>query len=346
MSLAHQYVERSSGRVRQEKLFGDRLVRFLYHPLRERAPALFRILTGARSSSALAFFNYDLALAGWIAGNWRFLRECGVDLGEGLDPPEALDTARKIFERRIRYWDCRPLPADPGAVVSPADARVVVGSFRETAQLFLKDKFFGFDELLGCDQPGWRAAFAGGDFAIFRLTPDKYHYNHTPVAGEVVDLYDLDGTFHSCNPQAVVTVATPYSKNRRVVTVIDTDVPGGSGVGRVAMIEVVALMIGDVVQCYSAERYDAPRPLRPGMFLRKGQPKSLYRPGSSTDILIFEPGRVEFAEDLRRNQQRRDVSSRFSLGFGRPLVETEVAVRSLLAHPAGNPTHPNQEIVP
>ena len=52
-------------------------------------------------------------------------------------------------------------------------------------------------------------------------------------------------------PGAVVALVTPYSKNSRVVTIIDTEVPGGTGVGLVAMIEVVALMIGEVVQCYS-----------------------------------------------------------------------------------------------
>ena len=333
MPLPHQYIERSSGVVRDEKLFGDRVVHFLYHSLRERSPALFQWLTGARSSAALAFFNYDLALAARVSGNGRFLAECGVDLGECLDPPETLDTARKVFERRIRYCECRPLPEEPSAILSPADARVIVGSFAETSQLFIKDKFFAFEELLGLDRAGWRAVFTGGDFALFRLTPDKYHYNHAPVSGEVVDFYQIDGTFHSCNPQAVVTVATPYSKNRRVVTIIDTDVPGGSGIGRVAMIEVVALMIGEVVQCYSAERYEDPRPMYPLLYMKKGQPKSLYRPGSSTDVLIFEPGRVEFAEDLVRNQRRRDVASRFSRGFGEALVETEVAVRSLLARP-------------
>ncbi|HEY7745554.1 MAG TPA: phosphatidylserine decarboxylase, partial [Desulfuromonadales bacterium] len=240
---------------------------------------------------------------------------------------------RKVFERRIRYWECRPLPAAPEAIVSPADARVVVGSFREGDDLFLKGKFFSYEELLGGGRPEWREAFAGGDFAVFRLTPDKYHYNHAPVSGVVVDCYELDGTYHACNPQAVVTVATPYSKNRRTVTVIDTDVEGGSQVGLVAMIEVVALMIGAVEQCYSAMRYDDPQPMRPGLFLERGQPKSLYRPGSSTDVLIFQPGRIRFADDLLRNQLRRDVVSRFALGFGAPLVETEVAVRSLLAHP-------------
>jgi len=113
--------------------------------------------------------------------------------------------------------------------------------------------------------------------------------------------------------------------------VFDTDVPGGTGVGLVAMIEVVALMIGDIVQCYSDVAYDDPVPVVPGLAVARGCPKSLYRPGSSTDVLLFQPGRVCFAADLLHNQRRRDVQSRFSHGFGRPLVETEVRVRSLIA---------------
>jgi phosphatidylserine decarboxylase len=304
--------------------------------VRENAPLLFRMLTGARMSSVLGLINFDLPFAGGFAGNRRFLAECGVDLGECLQPHEFFDTPRKVFERQIRYWECRPMPDDPRAVVSPADARVLVGSFRESSLLFLKEKFFDFEEFLGRDKQEWLRAFAGGEFAVFRLTPDKYHYNHVPVAGRVADIYEIPGGYHSCNPGAVVEAVTPYSKNKRVVTVINTDVPGGTGVGLVAMIEVVALMIGEIVQCYSGARYDDPQEVKPGMFLVKGAPKSLYRPGSSTDVLIFQEGRVAFAEDLVRNMHVNNVESRFSLGFGRPLVETDVKVRSLVATAAGN----------
>ena len=68
-----------------------------------------------------------------------------------------------------------------------------------------------------------------------------------------------------------------------------------------------------------------------GHFLRKGCPKSLYRPGSSTDVLIFEPDRIEFCPDLVINSSRSGVHSRFSgLTWG-PLVETDIKVRSPLA---------------
>lgn len=327
--MRHQYIERDSGLVRDEQLLGDRLVRLLYDPVRERSDWLFRALTGPRSSRTLALFNFDLALGTRLCRREKFLAGCGVALDECLDPPATLDTPRKVFERRIRYWECRPMPADAGAVVSPADARVVIGALAAGATFFIKEKFFSLDELLG-EREAWLRAFADGDFAVFRLTPDKYHYNHVPVSGRVVDLYTVDGCYHSCNPRAVVEVVTPYSKNKRTVTVIDTDVPGGTGVGLVVMVEVVALMIGGIEQRYCRTFYDDPQPVAVDMFLEKGQPKSLYHPGSSTDVLLFQRGRVKFAADLLDNQARCDVHSRFTRGFAQPLVETDLKVRSLL----------------
>lgn len=330
-TIPHQYIERDSGEIRTEKLYGDRFIRLLYNEVRENAPILFRLCTSAQASSLLGFINFDAPFAAGFTGNRRFLAGCGVDLTECIEKPEFFNTPRKVFERQIRYWERRPMPADPRTVVSPADARVLVGSFRESSALFLKEKFFYYEELLGYDKREWLRSFQGGDFVICRLTPDKYHYNHTPVSGEVVDIYEISGGYHSCNPGAVVQIATPYSKNKRVVTIIDTDVDNGSGVGLVAMIELVALMIGDIVQCYSEECYHSPQAVERGTFLKKGAPKSLYRPGSSTDVLIFQEGRISFADDLVGNMLNRHAESRFSQGFGRPLVETDVKVRSLIA---------------
>lgn len=338
--IAHQYIDRQSGRLQSERLYQDRLVLFFYSRVRESMPAMFRMLTSRNSTRLLGYLNYDTR---WGSGACRrFLREHGIDLQECLDNPANFQTARQVFERKIRYWECRPMIDDTQAVASPCDARVLVGSLSEDSMLFVKDKFFDHQELLGREHAHWQAMFAGGDYAIFRLTPEKYHFNHAPVSGRVVDHYFVEGDYHSCNPGAAVLLATPYSKNRRVVTIIDTDVAGGTGIGKVAMIEVVALMIGDIVQCYSDSHYDHPQPVVPGLFVKRGQVKSLFRPGSSTTVLLFEKQRVRFAPDLLVNQASSTVHNRYSLGFGQPLIETDVRLRSPIAHALMNKLIPRK----
>ncbi|MDD5168606.1 MAG: phosphatidylserine decarboxylase [Syntrophales bacterium] len=328
--IQHQYIDRESRKVLTEDLYGNDAVRFLYSGLRENAPFAFRLLTSAWASKWLGYLNYESFIGDKILNNGSFLKTCGINGAECLEDPRRLDTIQKVFERKIRYWECRPMPKDPGTVVSPADSRMLYGSLSETSSLFIKGKFFDFEELIGKDKKTWLSAFHDGDFAVFRLTPEKYHYNHTPVSGKVVDFYSIMGAYHSCNPHAVLTVVTPYSKNKRIVTIFDTDVPGGTNVGVVAMIEVVALMIGGIVQCYSKKRYNDPVAIGTGMFVEKGLPKSLFRPGSSTVVLMFEKNRLRFADDIVANMSSYGVESIFSQGFGRPMVETDVKVRSLI----------------
>jgi phosphatidylserine decarboxylase len=331
---AHQYVERATESIANERLLGNKFIRALYSPKLENAPLLWKLASSRYVSEVLGYLNYDNALLARMSGMQRFLRTCGINSRELVDDPAKLDTLRKVFERKIRYWECRPLPRMEPCIVCPADSRVMLGSLRESSGLFLKGKFFDFPELLGGKGSRWVRRLADGDFAVFRLTPERYHYTHVPAAGCVADFYAIGGRYHSCNPNAAVQLLTPYSKNRRVVTIIDTDCDGGEQIGYVAMIEVVALMVGQIEQRYSEERYDDPQPMERGMWLRKGAPKALFRPGSSTVVLLFQPGRISFASDLVRNQQKPGVRSRYAAKFGLPVIETDVKVRTLLAHSA------------
>lgn len=335
MMHVHQYIDRDTGRICDEKLIADKWVQWLYGHAREKTPTLFKALTSMQMSQWLAFIQFDMPQQRRPAKIRKIIHDLNIDPQECLSPIDELDTARKLFERKIKYWLCRPLAEDRQTIVAPADAKAIVGSLERCKDLFIKEKFFSYKELLGRRKTYSLKAFDRGDFAVFRLTPDKYHYNHTPVAGNVIDFYAIDGDCHSCNPAAVVAEVTPFSKNKRVVTIIDTDVAGGTHVGLVAMVEVVALMIGDIVQAYSNHYYNNPQPMTPGMYLKKGQPKSLFRPGSSVVVLFFQKNRMMFDTDLNANAYRTEVQSRFSQGFQQPLVETNVQVRSSIGESVG-----------
>jgi phosphatidylserine decarboxylase len=327
METTHQYIDRYSGEIRHELLKADRLIRLMYSSLRENAAFLFRTLTSSVLTEMIAWSHYDNPLTLNPSHIRRMIRDLRINTDELLEP-ECTRSMRSLFERKITYWETRPMPAGSDNVVSPCDARMIPGSLTQDTSFFIKHKFFDIKELLGKDKNDWLNAFDGGHYAVFRLTPDKYHYNHAPVTGKVVDFYDINGRYHSCNPSAVIELVTPYSKNKRVVTVINTDIPGGTGAGLVAMVEIVALMIGDIEQAYSDSAYDDPRKLTLNEVMLKGQPKSLFRPGSSTVVLLFQKDRFAFSPDLLENVRRTDVKSRFSKGFDQSLVETDLDVRS------------------
>lgn len=330
MHSTHRFIHRESGKVLSEELLADSAIRFIYSTVREKAPWFFSALTGRSITSLLGFLNYDLALNARFSGSDRFMKKFGINTDDCLLPAEELDTPRKIFERRIAYWRSRPMDEAAGVIVSPADSKMLVGSLDESSTLYLKGKFFDFQELLGSEKQHLHAQLERGDYAVFRLTPEKYHFTHAPVSGIVREIYEVDGCYHSCNPSSALALATPLSKNSRVVTVIDTDVEKGSGVGTVVMVEIVALMIGEILQCYSDERYQTPVPVSAGLFMKKGQPKALFRPGSSTVALFFERDRIGISRDLLVNQWRHDVGNRFSAWLELPVVETEVTVRSTI----------------
>lgn len=328
--MNHYYIERSTGIPVKETFFSDKLINFIYNPIYENFNFVFKILTGKYSSKAAAYFNYESLLKSKLSDTKRLMRDLKIKEDELYLTQNKRLTPKLIFERKIYYWDKRPLNKDLSSIASPCDSRVITGDDSNKALYFIKEKFFSYDDLIPSKKE-WSKTFKSGCFAIFRLTPDKYHYNHTPVSGKVVDFYEIDGVYHSCNPSVVSKIDKPFCKNKRVVTILDTDVENGSNIGKVCMVEVAALMIGEIIQCYSQKRYEHPKPIKKGMFIEKGQPKSRFAPGSSTVIILFEKGKIRFDDDLIENRNR-NIESRFSKDFTTPLIETDINVREQIAY--------------
>jgi phosphatidylserine decarboxylase len=332
-SADHQYIDRDTKLAVDEFFLSDRHIRWLYSEAREIAPRVFAWLTHSkRLNQLLATINFDKPFSHTGDGLAQIAANLRIDFSELAVALPEKPSWREVFGRKIRYWELRPLPALPQAIVSPCDARLLTGSFAQQQHLQLKGKFFDLSELLDA-RSTWIRAFGSGDWAVFRLTPEQYHYTHCPVSGVVEDVYEAGSAYHSCNPTANIELVTALSKNRRSITVINTDCPGGSGVGLVAMIEVVALLIGRVRQAYSEHLYRDASPVFLEQTVKRGAVKSEFMPGSSSVVLLFEANRIRFDDDLASNQCRTDVRSRFSSAYGRPLVETQVRVRSQIAVP-------------
>src|SRR5215831_20730579 len=102
--LNHQYVERNTRQVREERFYGDLAVRALYSPALERASLLTKLASSQWLSGALASLNYHTCLGSRATQMSEFLRRSDIDFSECLDSPEKLDTAEEIFQRKILFW--------------------------------------------------------------------------------------------------------------------------------------------------------------------------------------------------------------------------------------------------
>lgn len=328
--MEHFYIERKTCNPVKEKFFSNSMVKFLYNPLRENYNFLFKMLTSSRSSKAAAFFYYDfLPALNPLKSVNELLDEFSIEKSELYPDLESYKNPKSVFERKINYLTKRPMPDSDFSIVSPCDSRISIGDENSNSVFFIKNKFFSMEELIS--KKKWSDTFKLGNFAVFRLTPDKYHYNHCPVSGIVEDFYEIEGANHSCNPYAVQKIEKPLSKNRRAVTIINTDVSGGTKAGMVAMVEIAALMIGKIIQCCSSNLYDENKEMKKGLFLKKGMPKSRFAPGSSTVVLLFEKNKVRFDEDLLFFSKLKNIPSIFTNDFENPLVEIDLNVREQIA---------------
>lgn len=143
----HQYIDRISGDIRTETLLGDRLVQLIYSRIRD-AGFLFKALTGSLATDVLACFNYDWPVRHKQKRIQAMIRDLKINMDEVIDP-DRIRSVRSLFERKIAYWKTRPMAHEPGTVVSPADSRMVPGSLSKGSALFIKEKFFDVEELLG-----------------------------------------------------------------------------------------------------------------------------------------------------------------------------------------------------
>ncbi|MEM9483923.1 MAG: phosphatidylserine decarboxylase, partial [Cyanobacteria bacterium P01_F01_bin.116] len=127
-------------------------------------------------------------------------------------------------------------------------------------------------------------AYYGGSALIVRLTPYDYHRFHFPDAGIAHASRNIPGQYHSVNPIALAKIPTVFSLNKRAVTTFVSQ-----NFGSIAYVEVGALTVGSIVQTYVPGRVD------------KGQEKGHFQYGGSTLVLLFEPEKITFDDDLMQD---------------------------------------------
>lgn len=228
-----------------------------------------------------------------------FIEQYELDADEFESAPEEFGSFNEFFFRKLKP-SARPIDADDSSVVFPADGRhLCVPDLSRCEGLFVKGQMFDLPTLLADD--ALARQYAQGSLLLSRLCPVDYHRFHFPASGTPGNTKLLNGYLYSVNPIALCQNIQILATNKRTLTVLETE-----RLGKVLLLEIGATCVGGICQTY-----------QPGEPVAKGDEKGYFKFGGSSTITIFEPGRVEFDADLRRQSEtQRELYARIGDHLG------------------------------
>ncbi|KAK3360116.1 phosphatidylserine decarboxylase-domain-containing protein [Lasiosphaeria hispida] len=281
--------DRTTGQITEEKMsvYVRLGIRLLYKGLKSNNMEKKRIRKLLKSMSIKQGKKFDDPAS--KAEIPKFIEFHQLDLSEVLLPLSDFKNFNQFFYRALKP-DARPCsaPENPRIAVSPADCRSVVFNRIDVAQnIWVKGREFSVKRLLGNAFPEDVARYEGGALGIFRLAPQDYHRFHIPVDGIMRDYKTVEGEYYTVNPMAIRSALDVYGENVRVLVPIDSP-----DFGRVMVICVGAMMVGSTVITRQA-----------GEQVKRAEELGYFKFGGSTLILLFEPGKMEFDDDLAENSK-------------------------------------------
>lgn len=308
--------DRRTGHIQEERMsvYVRLGIRLLYKGMKSSRMETGRTRKMLRSMSIKQGRKYDApSSAKDIPG---FIAFHQLNMQEVLDPVSSFKSFNEFFYRKLQPG-ARPCaqPEDPRIAVSPADCRsVVFNTINEATEIWVKGQNFSLQRLFGSAYPDEVTRFHGGSFGIFRLAPQDYHRFHIPVDGILGEARTIEGQYYTVNPMAIRSNLDVYGENVRVLVPIDTEV-----FGRVMIVCVGAMMVGSTVIT-----------AKEGSHVKRTDELGYFKFGGSTILLIFEPGKLVFDEDLTQNAKQS--------------IETLLRVGSTIGHPPGIEDAPNESL--
>jgi len=286
------FVDRTSKKTKQEKVYGGAFLDLLYG-------------NGMLSKWFSPFLRYIVAQWRWMSCfyGWLqktrlsrckivpFIEKFHVDPREFLEPVNSFKSFNDFFIRRLKET-ARPIATGYDIAIVPADGRCLVFENIENSDGFLiKGVKFCLEEFLVdrvlCEQ------YKHGAMAIIRLCPSDYHRFHFPSNCLPQAARPIDGALYSVNPVALKKDIAILTKNKREITVLLTKT-----FGQILYVEIGATYVGSIYQTFI-----------PNEFYAKGDEKGYFSFGGSCIVLFFEPGRIQFDQDLldasRKNMEMR-----------------------------------------
>lgn len=273
--------ERYTGQLVKEKVFGEKILRFLY--------------SDSRMGKALRHFISRHPLWSQMYGWWQsqswtkskvapFIKDFDMDPSEFVKDVAEFDSFNDFFIRKLKT-DARPIAESDHVVITPADARyMAIPNIQESDGFLVKGEKFSLATYLQDDELAEK--YRTGTMVMARLCPTDYHRFHFPTSGLCSPTEWINGWLYSVNPIALRQNIHIFSHNKRCYNILKTE-----HFGDVLISEIGATSVGTIIQTFREEKQV------------KGAEKGYFSFGASSIILMFEPGKIELEKDLAATAQ-------------------------------------------
>jgi phosphatidylserine decarboxylase len=280
---AIQYWNRSTQQIETEQVYGDAGVRFLYENAFGKKLADWA-LSRSLPSKLYGFYQSASVSRSKIG---PFIETFKIPMNEF--EKKDYSSFNDFFIRKFKPG-MRPFTQNPKQMAAFAEARYLAFERVASGATFpVKGEDLSAEALLG--RKDLARQFQGGPLLLARLCPLDYHRFHYPDDGRTLDSYRIHGALHSVNPLALKYRSEIFFTNERHVSLLET-----AHLGRLAYIEVGALMVGKIVQTH----------LQPDF--HRGDEKGYFLFGASTVIVMGQPGAWRPAQDLlQQTAQKRET---------------------------------------
>ena len=227
----------------------------------------------------------------------RFVATYGVDLSQALRGIGEFESFNDFFTRELKPG-ARPLADATKFILSPADGAVSqLGPITGGRIIQAKGRDYSVAEILGGGAEE-AARFEGGSFITIYLSPKDYHRVHMPAAGTLAKTSYIPGDLFSVNTATAAGVDRLFARNERLSCRFD------GPDGHFASIMVGAMIVAGIDTVWPNQfRTHADAPVhedfaKQGRTFAAGDEMGRFYLGS-TVVLLFEPGRVTWREDLK-----------------------------------------------
>jgi len=265
------------------------ILKFLYNTVPGRA--VLKVITSPTISKIGGAYMDSRLSTIHIKG---FIKNNNIDMSQY--EKAKYESFNEFFTRKI-LPEKRPVCKDEDALISPCDGRLSAYHIDSNSQFYIKKSRYSIQDLL----QGSKAAvdYNGGICLILRLCVDDYHRYGNIDDGVILENKYIRGKLHTVRPIAVNRYPV-FVQNSREYTIIKT-----KNFGRVAQIEVGALMIGKIKNH-----------LKSGSVI-KGTEKGMFLYGGSTIVLLFEKDTVSIPEKyFEETENDREVIVKYGSKIG------------------------------